>query len=511
MNGARSAAGIWPPATLRQRFDLSRPRESRAVSGLVDHFSWIFAVITILLEAIAVVLALRAILIARTPQSAVGWCIGLLVFPIVAIPLFLVFGESRFSGYTRAGTGGSPELDQALSETARYLEPFRASIPHPFLDGARIAERLNGLPPVSGNTAALLIDGDATFRAIFEAIDQARESVWVQFFIIRDDGLGRELADRLLAASSRGVRVLVLNDQVGSKDLPTTYRERLRAGGVRIECFVTNRQHGRRFQINFRNHRKLVVCDGRVAFIGGLNVGDEYCGLKKRFGPWRDTHMRLEGPVVAALEMSFLEDWNYVTKSLPHRSLRAEPVPAGTAAVLPIASSPAEEWSVGAAAILSVIQDAQQRLWMASPYFVPSSPLLHAICHASLRGVDVRIILPKNPDHYLPWLSSFTYYPKLRAAGVKVWRYQPGFMHQKVLLADDALAVVGSINLDYRSFMLNFELSAAVHDPAFAKTVEAMFLADFARSVQEDLGRFEAGPLLFRLKCRAAALMSPEQ
>ena len=142
---------------------------------------------------------------------------------------------------------------------------------------------------------------------------------------------------------------------------------------------------------------------------------------------------------------------------------------------------------------------------------MPSSALLTDICHASLRGVDVRIILPQNPDHLLPWLSSFTYYPKLRAAGVKVWRYQPGFMHQKVLLADNNFAIVGSINLDYRSFMLNFELSAAVHDTAFANDVENMFLADFDRSRPEDLRAFEDGSLAFRLKCRAAALMSPEQ
>lgn len=474
-------------------------------------FSWLIAAATILLEVVGVILALRAILIARTPQSAIGWCIGLVMFPIVTIPLFLIFGESRFSGYARAGTGGSPPLDAALRETAGLLEPFRASISNPGLDGACIAERINGLPPVSGNSVRLLIDGDATFDAIFEAIDRASESVWVQFFIIRSDSIGQKLADHLLAAAGRGVRVFVLYDQVGSKDLPDSYCERLRNGGVNIECFITNRQFGRRFQINFRNHRKLVVCDGRVAFVGGLNVGEEYCGLSKRFGPWRDTHMRLEGPAVAALEVSFLEDWNYVTKTLPERRPHAEPVPGGTAALFSIATGPAEEWSVAAGAILSVIHDAQHRLWMASPYFVPSSPLLHAICLAALRGVDVRIILPKNPDHLLPWLSSFTYYPKLRAAGVKVWRYQTGFMHQKVILADEAISIVGSINLDYRSFMLNFELSAAVDDRDFAKSVEAMFLADFERSLREDLSRFEAAPLLFRLKCRAAALVSPEQ
>jgi len=469
----------------------------------------LYGTATAICEPFGIFLALRAVLIGRTPQSAIGWAISLVIVPLIAIPLFLVFGESRFSGYTRAGTGASRDLDDALRVTARHLDGYRAEVSQLCIDGSRIAENLSRLPATGGNAVRLLVDGEATFDAIFCEIDGARESVWLQFFIIRDDTLGRAVSARLLAAAARGVECLVMYDQVGSKSLPESWRERLIQGGVQVQPFVTNRQHGRHFQINFRNHRKLIITDGRVAFVGGLNAADEYMGRSKTFGPWRDTHMRIEGPAVAGFQIPFLEDWNYATKSLPPFRLRSSP--AGGAVVFPVASGPAEEWGACAAVYLSVIQDAQKRLWLASPYFVPSSPLLYDICHAALRGVDVRIILPQMADHILPWLSAFTYYPKLRAAGVKVWRYQPGFMHQKVLLADDDFALVGSINLDYRSFMLNFELSAAVHDRTFASDVEAMFLADFDRSRPEDLRAFEDGSLAFRLKCRAAALMSPEQ
>jgi len=470
----------------------------------------LYALAGVAIQAAGVFLALRAILMARTPQSAIGWAIALVIIPILAIPFFLVFGESRFSGYTMAGTGGSAPLDEALRSTARHLDGYRAGLSSLCLDGSRIAENLSGMPATGGNAVRLLVDGAATFEAIFREIDAARESLWVQFFIIRDDRLGHELGERLLAASARGVRCLVMYDQVGSKALPDAWRERLVEGGIHVQPFVTNRQHGRHFQINFRNHRKLVIADGRVAFVGGLNAGDEYLGRSRKFGPWRDTHVRIEGPAVAGFQIPFLEDWNYVTKDLPEHRLTSGPS-GSDAIVFPVASGPAEDWGVASAVYLSVIQDAQHRLWLASPYFVPSSALLTDICHAALRGVDVRIILPQNPDHLLPWLSSFTYYPKLRAAGVKVWRYQPGFMHQKVLLADSHFAIVGSINLDYRSFMINFELSAAVHDSAFASDVENMFLADFERSRRENLRAFEDGSLAFRLKCRAAALMSPEQ
>ena len=481
----------------------------------VSSISFIYALITFVIEAAGIVLALRAILIARTPQSAIGWSLALVLLPIITIPLFLVFGESRFSGYVKAGKGLSAPLDEALRATAGHLDGYRAAFCGLCFDGASVAENLSGLPPTGGNRVKLLVDGQATFDAIFREIDLAHESLWVQFFIIHDDALGRALADRLLAAAGRGVACRVLYDQVGSKALPVSWGDRLRDAGIEVRAFVTNRQHGRRFQINFRNHRKLVIADGRTAFVGGLNVGDEYMGRSKRFGPWRDTHMRIEGPAVAGFQISFLEDWNYVTKSVPHFRLKAVPEPLagqeGLAVVFPVASGPSEDWNACAAVFLSVIQDAKHRLWLASPYFVPSSPLLYAICHAALRGVDVRIILPQMADHLLPWLSSFTFYPKLREAGVKVWRYQPGFMHQKVLLADNDFAIVGSINLDYRSFMLNFELSAAVQDAGFAGEVEHMFLADFDRSRREDLASFDNGSLLFRLKCRAAALMSPEQ
>ena len=472
----------------------------------------LYAGISLLLEIAGVLFAMRAVLIARTPQSAIAWSCGLILFPVVTIPLFLIFGESRFAGYTLAEASGSSKLNEAMRAIIRHLDGYQAGFSGAFREAARMANNLSRIPATNGNKLDLLIDGDATFDAIFAAIDQARESIWVQFFIIHDDTLGRALAERLIAAARRGVECRVLFDQVGSKTLPKSWSDRLRSEGIHVKRFTTNRQFGRRFQINFRNHRKLVIVDALVAFLGGLNVGDEYMGRSRRFGPWRDTHLRIEGPSVAGFQLSFLEDWNYITGEIPpYRLPRPTIQPEPSPVVFPIASGPAENWSICPAVYLSVINSATERLWIASPYFVPGSPLFYAICHAAIRGVDVRVILPQMADHLLPWLSSFTYYPKLREAGVKLWRYQRGFMHQKVLLADNDISIVGSINVDYRSFMLNFELSAAIQDRSFAEKLEAMFLSDFDRSKPEDLRKFEDGTFLFRLQCRAAALLSPEQ
>ena len=468
----------------------------------------LISLVVLLAHAVGIYLAVRAIMISRTPQAAIGWAFALAIVPYLAIPLFLVFGESRLPGYILAGSGMRAELDDSLQAAARALEPFKNPFPEKYADAERLALRLRRLPATHGNRSRLLIDGERTFEALFGAIDEARDYVVVQFYIIHDDGVGRELKARLLAARGRGARCWLLFDSVGAKKLPPEYIEELRAGGVAVQSFVTNRQHGRRFQINFRNHRKLAVIDGRVAFLGGLNAGDEYRGLGP-LGAWRDTHLQIEGPAVQALQVSFLEDWNYACGEVP--DLPCQPRVTGDQTVLAFASGPAETWSVTPAVYLEIIHDVRERLWVATPYLVPDPALRTALAHAALRGVDVRLILPKKPDHLLPWLSSFTHYPALLEAGVRIWRYCEGFMHQKVLLADDDLAIVGSVNLDFRSFMLNFELGAVIHDRTLAREVEEMLRADLARSAEEDLSDFEKGSFLFRFRCRLAALMSPEQ
>lgn len=452
--------------------------------------------------------AIHAVMSARTPQSALGWGVALILLPLFTIPLYWVFGESKFAGYTLAGTGGCKELDRAASACADSLAPFWSAFGDKYSDAERIAKSLGRLGATEGNQVKLLVDGEQTFDAIFAALAEARDYVAVQFYVIHDDGLGGRLREALLAVAKRGVRCYVLYDSVGSKGLGEAWIGPLREAGVAVHSFVTNRQMGRRFQINFRNHRKLVVVDGKVGFVGGLNAGDEYLGLGP-LGPWRDTHVRVEGPSATAMLYPFWEDWYYVAGEVPKFPLH--PLRAGDQKVLTVASGPAQVWHSAPGVYMEILHDVRERLWIASPYFVPDPAARLALAHAALRGVDVRILLPSRPDHLLPWLSSFTFYPRMLEAGVRIWRYGPGFMHQKVLLADHDLAIVGSINFDYRSFVINFEAAAVVEDTAFASEVEKMLAADFARATEEDLGGFRKGSFWFRLKCRLAALISPEQ
>ncbi len=492
------------------------------MGGVATSWHWILLFSIAVIYLTGWLLIPKALLIARTPQAAIGWSLALLFLPPAAIPLFLVFGESRFSGYLLAGHGDSGALDDLRRRVREPMRPAAADFDEKYRDTQTLIERLRGLPASGGNEVRLLIDGAQAFDAMFRAIDQARHCVLVQFFIIRADAVGNELKNRLATAAARGVKVYVLFDSVGSKDLPLDYLAALRRAGIRAHGFVTNRQLGMRFQINFRNHRKLVLVDGDRAFIGGLNAADEYQTGGGKFPAWRDTHLELRGPAASAMLVNFAEDWLYATDeplrldppslaAAPSSTAAASPAAGATRRVAVFASGPADPCSICEMVFTAAISAARRRLWLASPYFVPDLTLKQLLMQAALRGVEVRILLPERPDHLLAWLSSFSYYPSLRDAGVRVYRYRPGFMHQKVLLVDDDFAMVGSVNADYRSFLLNFELSAAVNDPAFAAEVAAMLERDFANSRAENMNLFDEAGLWFRLRVKLANLLGTEQ
>ena len=267
-----------------------------------------------------------------------------------------------------------------------------------------------------------------------------------------------------------------------------------------------------RFQINFRNHRKIVVTDGKAAYVGGHNVGDEYLGKSPRFGHWRDTHVELTGPAVAAVQWSFIEDWNWATGEVLEFPQVHEPAATGgNIPVVVIPTAPADDLPSCTLMFLAAITCARKRLWITSPYFVPDEAVYDALQLAALRGVDVRIMLPNKPDHLLVYLSSFSYLESAEQVGVRFYRYRAGFLHQKVMLIDDDLAAVGTANLDNRSMRLNFELTLMFADRPFAAEVAAMFEADFAkceRATPGDLGRRSVA---FRVAVRISRLLSPVQ
>ncbi|MGD7652858.1 MAG: phospholipase D-like domain-containing protein, partial [Verrucomicrobiales bacterium] len=262
--------------------------------------------------------------------------------------------------------------------------------------------------------------------------------------------------------------------------------------------------------LNFRNHRKIVIADGKVAFLGGLNVGDEYLGRDRKFGLWRDTHVELRGPTVQAVQLVFLEDWYWAANEMPDLRWETEPEDADqTVAVIPTGpADPADSWQL---IVAEAANSAREKLWIASPYFVPDEGVLTALLAAVIRGVDVRILIPERADQLLVWLSAFSYYEQSIPYGMRIFRYHKGFLHQKVMLVDTRLAAVGTANLDNRSFRLNFEIMAFCADPAFVDEVTWMLVEDFRHAREATMDEFNERPLWFRLACRAARLMAPVQ
>ncbi|WP_170427598.1 cardiolipin synthase [Ruegeria arenilitoris] len=433
-----------------------------------------------LLYVTAAVFSIRAAQTARTPQGAVGWVVLLISIPFVGVPLYLFLGHHRFRGY-RIARKHSEQVVEGIKTFADFSKPEPDTMPI----NPRPFEALAHLPVSRGNGAELLIDGQATFDAIIKAIDAAQNYVLIQFYIVRDDALGKQLKEKLIAATKRGVSVRFMTDAVGSYGLPTAYLDELRAAGIEIANPRDRRGPQYRFQLNYRNHRKTVIIDGETGFIGGHNVGVEYLGQDAHFGHWRDTHIQMTGHIVRQLQLIFTEDWHWA-----HEEDLIEQLDwAGSESeqdmnALIVATGPGDETETGAMMYFAAITEAKERLWIASPYFVPDIDIMTALQHAALRGVDVRILVPDVIDHRLPWLAAFAYFDEVTDCGARVFRYTDGFMHQKVFVVDDTLAAVGTTNLDNRSFRLNFEAMALFFDPKAAQAVDKMLRADFEKSYE---------------------------
>jgi len=451
----------------------------------------------------------HALMNVRTSQGTLAWVLALLTMPFLAIPLYWLLGRTRFSGYLRARRMGDATLRGQLEEMFERLSHFKVHFPNK-LSFEKAAEFLGGLPFTRGNALELLIDGRETFDRIFEAIANSKKSICVCFFIVKNDRIGKRFQEALIDRAKAGVQVHFLFDEIGSHKLPSSYLRELKNAGVRCDSFGVNRHWWSRLQMNFRNHRKILVCDGEIAFIGGLNVGDEYLGRDQKFGAWRDTHLQLRGPVVQAIQLVFLEDWFWASNEIPQLHWMTHPETADQiAAVIPTGpSDPADSWQL---IVAEAANTAREKLWITSPYFVPDEGVLTALQTAAIRGVDVRILLPERPDHLLVWLSAFSFYEQAIPFGVRLFRYHRGFLHQKVMLIDDRLAAVGTANLDNRSFRLNFEITAFCADNAFIDEVEHMLSIDFTHAREAEMADFLDRPFWFRAAARAARLLAPVQ
>ncbi len=452
----------------------------------------------------------HALMGTRTSQGAIAWIITLNTFPLASVPVYWVLGRNKFKGYVvmrqQMESGFSDDVEMIREKVAPYIQHFDKEN-----GGAQVALRLAEFPYFNRNGVELLINGEATFKSILEGIDKAEKYILVQFYIIRDDELGRKLKSHLIDRARAGVKIWFLYDEIGTRGIDS-YLQELQTAGIAVSPFHSNQGGGNRFQLNFRNHRKIVVVDGKVGWVGGHNVGNEYLGHDSKLPNWRDTHMKIVGPSVLQLQLSFVEDWRWATgKEL--LTLSWEPVAdeVGNATVLILPTGPADRLESCSLMFQQAIHSAQKRIWIASPYFVPDEGVISALHLATLRDVDVKIIIPDVPDRRLIYYSAYAFAGELLESGIEIYRYEPGFLHEKVFLVDDLVAGVGTANFDNRSFRLNFEVTALVADECFVTEVEQMFQDDIVKSRLMTRQEVENKSLWFQILSRAAYLTAPVQ
>ncbi len=453
--------------------------------------------------------AAHAVMNVRSSRGAIAWSISLITFPWLTIPLYWIFGRTKFNGYAEALHRADQEHHTAIYQAYAEVFKFKVDLPNEFKTLQDLAEHFHPIPFTSGNTVELLLNGEQTYGAMLDAIAVAQHYILLQSYSIADDTIGHEFSNALIAKAKQGINIYLLYDGLGSWELPAKYLQRLRQHGIQVGIFKSTKGHGNRFQLNFRNHRKILIVDGTVAFVGGINIGDHYLGRVAPLTPWRDTHLRVQGAAVQCLQSVFLGDWFWATRTLLEMGWQVKVVETQNQTVLVLPTGPADRLPACTLFFVNAINQVRSRLWIASPYFVPDESILTALKLATLRGVDVRIILPNHPDHLWVYLCSFSYYTELQAVGIQLYRYQPGFMHQKVMLIDHNIAAIGTVNLDHRSFFLNFEVTVFVIHDQFVQSVETMLEQDLRLARLIEPGEYERRSLGFKLVTKIARLLEP--
>lgn len=473
----------------------------------------IFGFLSLLITLSVIFIGFVIFLENRHPTQTLTWLVVLGSFPLVGFIFYLLFGRNHrkermyrkkyfLDKQTFLSVEG--ENDARSEEKIIHLGEHQSRL-------FRLAQKL-GNSPISFDTATkTLTNGQETFDHIMEELKKARHHIHLEYYIVRDDDLGKKIKDILIERAHNGVKVRFLYDAVGSWRLSKKYIADLRNAGIETVPFGPVKLPFLNSKFNFRNHRKIIVIDGNVGFVGGLNIGDEYLGLDKHIGFWRDTHLMLKGEAVRTLQLIFLQDWYYMTNFsfLTAEYLSPQPSDQSHGGVQLIAGGPDNEWSVIKNIFFAMITSAEKSVWIASPYFIPDEDIFSAIKVAALSGIDVRLLVPNRPDKRIVFHASRSYFPELLEAGVKIYQYQRGFMHSKIVIVDHELASIGTSNMDMRSFHLNFEVNAFLYRTKSTQKLVSQYLNDLEYAEQLDLQTFEKRNIGIRILESTSRLLSP--
>ncbi|MBU9713277.1 cardiolipin synthase [Evansella tamaricis] len=475
--------------------------------------NWIVGGFSIIFSLSAFFIAVVIFFENRNPTKTVTWLMVLGMFPIVGFFFYLMFGQNyrKRKSFSKKAIedeqafhqieGNRPLDESKISEMADHQQKL-----------FRLAHKLANNPISFQTDTKVLTDGKETFTYIKQALKQAVDHIHMEYYIVRDDQLGHEIKDILIDKAKEGVTVRFLYDAVGCWKLGKDYIDELLAEGVQMVPFSPVRIPIFNNKINYRNHRKIIVVDTKYAFIGGLNIGDEYLGKNRYFGHWRDTHLFVEGEAIRSLQLLFLRDWFYATGETalkPSYLSPNLPEKKDVGGVQMISSGPDTRWEVIKKLFFTMITSAKRSIWIASPYFVPDDDMLSAIKIAALSGIDVRILVPSRPDKRIVFYASRSYFPELLDAGVKIYEYHRGFMHSKIIIVDHEIASIGTANMDMRSFHLNFEVNAFLYQTRSVESLVSDFIYDMEHSTIIRYEVFKKRSYAHKLIESTSRLLSP--
>ena len=465
--------------------------------------AWVF---NILYGGVIIGTILVIILDNRNPVKTLAWILVLMFLPIIGLILYIFFGRNGRKVRIISKKSYSRLIKKAMDE---YLEEETCTYPSNYSRLISLFQHTDQAFPFDGNKIDIYTDGTSMLQALLSALQQAEHHIHMEFYIFENDAIGRQVRDTLIAKARSGVEVRLIYDDVGCWHVPHEFFETMRESGVDARSFFRVRFPAFTSSVNYRNHRKIVVIDGRIGFVGGMNLADRYVkGFS--WGDWRDTHLRIEGKAVHGLQTTFLLDWYFVDRTLLTNTHFFPNLPnKGSSLAQIVTSNPIGPWKEIMQGFLMVIASAKKYIYIQTPYFLPTETVMLALQTAALSGVDVRLMLPMRSDSKLTHFGSCSYVADALQAGIKIYFYKKGFLHSKLLVSDDELSSVGSTNLDFRSFEHNFEVNAFIYDKDTANQLHRIFQMDQRNCVQVFPKTWGKRPWYWKIAESIVRLMAP--
>ncbi|RRG02134.1 MAG: cardiolipin synthase [Lactobacillus sp.] len=482
--------------------------------------SWVQIIVDVVVTLNAFLAIVTVFRQHRDISSTWAWLLVLVLLPIVGFLLYIFLGrgmgrEKLFTIEHQDRTGLEEMIAMQQHDDVEFKTPLSEKVTANASSMVRLFEKTDNAPLTKRNQVEIFTDGDKKFAALFEDIHQAKHSVHIEYYTIYSDQIGQQLLGILEEKAAQGVEVRVLYDAFGSHGTTKKWFRRLEQLGGQAATFITSHSSITKTRLNYHCHRKIVVIDGKIGYTGGFNVGDQYLGRMPKFGYWRDTHLRIIGNAVLALQTRFIMDWNvsvqadrHVRYQLDYFPKPLQPKNASTALQI-VTSGPTSDREQIKAGYIKMISMAKKSIWLQSPYLVPDESVLSALTIAAQSGIDVRIMIPHMPDHPFIYRATQYYAQILFAAGVKIYIYEKGFLHAKTAVMDGKISSVGSANQDFRSYKLNFEVNAFMYDIKVAKQLARIFTTDMVDCRLLTKKEIEQQSYWLTIKQRFSRLLSP--